>query len=250
MSMTFVRNRQRRHGEPRNQNDRGGDARKLSLQAHAVWLSQVPSGAKQFSLIARPSNPAIFGREKDSVHKVPPSPRYPQARGGVVWNLSSNTDIQAGIRGESGRARISLSRDPPSGDIRDSNHCEGAGSSGPVEALLVVSALRRRACHSRERSRRSAYRPTRSSLSSAPFLSQSSGPPPPDVSSGGAPVDLFRSRAALASHKRVHARLGGAMASGQRGYSFEVRSPDTRPETGSLARASHSASNCAARRTH
>jgi hypothetical protein len=36
-------------------------------------------------------------------------------------------------------------------------------------------------------------------------------------------------RAALASHKRVHARLGRAMASGQRGNFFKVRAPDTRP---------------------
>jgi hypothetical protein len=34
MGMTFVSNRQRRQGEHRNQNDRGGNARKLSLQAH------------------------------------------------------------------------------------------------------------------------------------------------------------------------------------------------------------------------
>ena len=45
----------------------------------------------------------------------------------------------------------------------------------------------------------------------------------------------LRFRAALASHKRVHARLGRAMASGQRGNS-KVRAPDTRPEPGSSAR--------------
>jgi hypothetical protein len=48
--------------------------------------------------------------------------------------------------------------------------------------------------------------------------------------------DELLAAAALASHKRVNARLGRAMASGQRGHSI-VRAPDTRPEPGSSARA-------------
>ena len=59
VSVTLVGNRERRHGEPRNQNDRGGNARKLSLQAHVISLSQEARIAKQFSLIERATDPAI-----------------------------------------------------------------------------------------------------------------------------------------------------------------------------------------------
>ena len=64
MSMTFMGERQRRHGEPRDQNDHGGDARKLLLRAHALALSQVGSAAKQFPLIGPAVQFGNFGAQK------------------------------------------------------------------------------------------------------------------------------------------------------------------------------------------
>jgi hypothetical protein len=58
MHVTFMGSRQRRHGERHDQNGRRGDARKLSLQAHTVFISRVPGGAKQFRLMA--VKPEIF----------------------------------------------------------------------------------------------------------------------------------------------------------------------------------------------
>jgi hypothetical protein len=144
MSVTFMGPRQRRHGERRNQNDRGGHARKLSLQPHAVCLSQVPRAAKQFSLTASAAQSGNF--ETCSPHEKSVQ-KSGMARVIPKREVASDGTYHPGslllIRNQGDRsARVSLSHDPPSGDVRDSNHREGAGPSGRAEALLVVPTLR------------------------------------------------------------------------------------------------------------
>jgi hypothetical protein len=145
MSVTFMGSRQRRHGERRNQNDRGGHACKLSLQPHAVCLSQVPSAAKQFSLIASAAQPGNFetcSPHEKSVHKSGIARVIPRREVASPGTCHPGPLLLIRCQGDRS-ARVSLSHNPPSGDIRDSDYREGAGPSGRAEAVLVVPALRR-----------------------------------------------------------------------------------------------------------
>lgn len=120
MSMTVMGPRQRRHGSSRDQNDRRHNAHKLYvhklhvhkvsahsllarklLQARHTRLSQGPTAAKQFWLIAAVTNPAASRRVcapptrprwarlswAASANEIRRRPRYPQLRRRVVWSV-------------------------------------------------------------------------------------------------------------------------------------------------------------------
>jgi hypothetical protein len=186
MSVAFMGDRQRRHGKRRNQNDRGRNARKLLLQAHATALSQAPSLAKQFSLITAAAQSGNFGAQKNSVHKSGVADVIPRREVPSSGMRHPGPISRVKQSGRSCRARVSLSRHPPSGDIRDSNHCEGAGPSGRAETFSVVPALRKPSHRLRQRGRR----PTRRSHLSQRLVSLRA-----DVSSGASRVELFLARA-------------------------------------------------------
>jgi hypothetical protein len=97
----------------------------------------------------------------------------PGARWRRLERVTQDRYLGEVIRGDTGRARISLSHDPPSGEIRDPDHRDGTGASRSAETLLVVPALRKPTHRLRERGRRPAGVAGRSPLSQRSILNQS-----------------------------------------------------------------------------